>query len=169
LRTNPSTTKGDIYNFFCGLHFLVAVADHTAEALRLFEVAHCDSSPDQAKASTVQFIQTACKALQKHGDERYGQALQFASYLKQQGIQKLPLSHFKGNRFNTIFHDGAGMFYLHRYTVDFLSTVQTPNHLVQAVLADAKEEMNLVGCKALGLMNKLITTPFCSKKMQLSL
>jgi len=61
------------------------------------------------------------------------------------------------------------MFYLHRYTVDFLSIVQTPNHIVQAVLADAKEEMNLVGCKSLGLMNKLITTPFCSKKMQLSL
>jgi len=57
-----------MYNFFCGLHFLVAVADHTAEALRLFEVAHCDPSPDQAKASTVQFIRTACKALQKHGD-----------------------------------------------------------------------------------------------------
>ena len=54
------------------------------------------------------------------------------------------------------------MFYLHRYIVDFLGTVRTPNRLLQAVLADAKEEMNLVGCKALGLMNKLITTPFWS-------
>lgn len=131
--TTPSNTKGDNESnvqLLCGLHFLVAVADHTAEALRLFEVAHCDSSPDQAEASTVRFVRTACKALQKHGDERSGQALQFASYLKQQGIQKLPLSQFKGNRFNIIFHDGAGVFYLHRYIVDFLGTVRTPNRLL---------------------------------------
>ena len=61
-------TMSRMYNFFSGLHFLVAVADHTAEALRLFEVAHCDSSPDQAEASTVRFVRTACKALQNGGN-----------------------------------------------------------------------------------------------------
>ena len=29
-----------MYNFFCGMHFIVGMADHTAEALRLFEIAH---------------------------------------------------------------------------------------------------------------------------------
>ena len=105
-----------MYNFFCGMHFIVGMADHTAEALRLFEIAHQESetttvstSTEPTEAGCIRFIRTACKAFEKRGDQKSGHPLQSSSFLKQNGIQRVLLVHFKGNRFNIIFIDG-GMF-----------------------------------------------------------
>ena len=156
-----------MYNFFCGMHFIVGMADHTAEALRLFEITHQESETTTVSASTepteagcIRFIRTACKAFEKRGDQKSGHPLQFSSFLKQKGIQRVPLVHFKGNRFNIIFIDGGRVFFLRPYIIEFLTKqIGAPNRLLQAVLADAKEELYYAGCKALGLMNKFITCP----------
>ena len=68
--------------------------------------------------------------------------------------------HFKGNRFNIIFIDGGRVFFLRPYIIEFLTKqLGAPNRLLQAVLADAKENLYYAGCKALGLMNKFVTSP----------
>ena len=156
-----------MYNFFCGMHFIVGMADHTAEALRLFEIAHQESetttvstSTEPTEAGCIRFIRTACKAFEKRGDQKSGHPLQFSSFLKQKGIQRVPLVHFKGNRFNIIFIDGGRVFFLRPYIIEFLTKqLGAPNRLLQAVLADAKENLYYAGCKALGLMNKFVTSP----------
>ena len=84
--------------------------------------------------------------------------LQFNTYLSQNGVvEKNPLIHFRGNRFNVVFANGARVFYLHRHIVNFLTnSLGTPNRLLKAVLDDASCKLYVAGCKALGLIDKHI-------------
>ena len=139
-----------MYNFFCGMHFIVGMAEHTAEAVRLFEIAHRESETttvstitEPTEAGCIRFIVTACKAFEKQGDQKSGRPLQFLSFLKQKGIQTVPLVHF---RFNIIFIDGGRVFFLHPYIIEFLmKQLGAPNRLLKAVLADAKENLYYPG------------------------
>lgn len=68
-----------------------------------------------------------------------GCSFPFSEYLKTQGIRRVPLSSFKENRFNIVFHNAAGVYFLSEYVNVFLeSTYSTGNKLLQAVLADVK-------------------------------
>ena len=67
---------------------------------------------------------------------------------------------FKGNRFNILFGDAGLVHYYSQYTKGFLENVHgTPNGLLKSILLDLKVEDFLAGAKALGLIEKLITTP----------
>ena len=107
----------------------------------------------------MRLIRTACKAFERRGDEKSGCPLQFASFLRSRGIHHIPLEHFKGKRFNIIYHNGGGVYYLHRYILEFLEcTWGVPNNLLNAVLEDAKEYT--AGCKALSeLIDYFIISP----------
>ena len=74
----------------------------------------------------------------------------FSTYLKTKGINFT---------FGIIFANGARVFYLCQIIADFLESHGTPNRLLKAVLEDIKNDVNLAGCKALGLVDKLITGP----------
>ena len=52
-------------NFFCGLHFLVGLADSAEEALKLWE-AQCFSNL-VASSGTQRLVHTACKAFHDRG------------------------------------------------------------------------------------------------------
>ncbi len=57
-------------NFFCGLHFLVGLADAT---LKLWESTLVEgSSPEKQTSDTQQLIRTACKAFHSRGSEQAG-------------------------------------------------------------------------------------------------
>ena len=100
------------------------------------------------------------RPLKKKGDEKSGYPLQFNTYLNQNGVEKNPLIHFRGNRFNVVFANGARVFYLHQHIVNFLTnSLGTPNRLLKAVLDDAYCKLYVAGCKALGLIDKHITGP----------
>ena len=121
-----------MYNFFCGMHLIVSMAEHTAEALKLFENSHFEGKPAgsatvagigawrSSEAGTLRLIRIACKAFERRGDEKSGCPLQFASFLKSKGVCKVPLAHFKGNRFNIIFRNGGAVFYLHKHIKEFI-------------------------------------------------
>jgi len=80
--------------------------------------------------------------------------------LKSNDITKNPLAPFRGNRFNILFYDAGVVFHLASLIEKFLTEVwQTPNKLLKAVLADIKVPEFLAGCKALGLINKVVTGP----------
>ena len=148
----------EMYHFFCGMHLVVNMAEHTAEALRLFESA--EGMVDSSESGTVRLIRTACKAFQRRGCEKSGCPLQFTTYLKSHGIATNPLIHFKGNRFNILFANGGRIYYLRKHIVDFLTkTWGCTNRLLKAVLDDAQNDVYVAGCKALGLIDKLITGP----------
>lgn len=109
-------------NFFCGMHFMVAMADQADKTLKEWEKVQFGAEkvgaaalPENAtgpESGTIRLVRTMCKAMEKHGSEQVGCSLPFSEYLKTQGIKKVPLSSSKGNRFNIVFHNAAGVYFL---------------------------------------------------------
>lgn len=96
----------------------------------------------------------------RHGSEKSGVYQQFTTFLKSNDIRKNPLAPFRGNRFNILFYDAGVVYYISSLIKEFLVDVwQTPNNLLRAVLADIKVPEFVAGCKALGLINKIVTGP----------
>ena len=156
-------------NFFCGMHVLVGMADTTSSALLQWENVHFDLpvgaaasviTASKTESGIVRLVRTTCKAMCRHGSEQSGVYQPFTTFLKSQGIAKNLLAPFKGNRFNILFYDAGVVFYLSSLITTFLTDVwQTPNKLLKAVLADVRVPEFLAGCKALGLINKIVTGP----------
>ena len=150
-------------NFFCGLHFLVGLADSAEETLKVWEATHTEEDAQSGKCSGTQtLIRTACKAFHHRGSEQAGCSTHFRTYLRQRGITKIPLASFVGNRFNILFYDAAGVFYLKSHMLEYLTNYHgtSLNRLLQAVLKDLKSPLLIAGCKALGNIDKLLTGPF---------
>ena len=149
------------------MHVLVGMADAASATLCQWESTHFEGAPVQtcalkrkSESGIVRLIRTACKALSKHGSEQSGVYLPFTSFLSSNGIKRNPLASFRGNRFNILFYDAGAVFYISDLVIKFFKEVwQTPNQLLRAVLSDIQVPEHLAGCKALGLVNKVVTGP----------
>ena len=84
-----------INNFFCGLHFLVGLADSAEEALKLWE-AQCFGDL-VTSSGTQRLVRTACKAFHHRGSQQSGCSASFRTYLRRHGIHQNPLAAFIGN------------------------------------------------------------------------
>ena len=158
-------------SFFCGMHLMVGMAECANQAL--IEAEKAILGPDvhagatkiapsycsAKEAGTIRLIRTVCNAVQKHGSQRAGVYPIFTQYLRTKGVDYLPLATFRGNRFNIVFHDAAGVFFLRDHLASFFEEYGAENSLLKAVAADLAEPVYLAGCKALGLINKLLTGP----------
>ena len=84
----------------------------------------------------------------------------FTSYLVTNGIKRNPLAPFRGNRFNILFYDAGVLYYLSDIVISFFRNVwQTPNQLLRAVYQDICVPEYVAGCRALGIINKVVTGP----------
>ena len=94
----------------------------------------------------------------------------FRTYLRKQGITKLPLAQFVGNRFNILFFDAAGVYFLKGHMVSFIETThgKEANRLLRTVLSDIKNPVYICGCRALGLVDKIVTGPLWRKLQESS-
>ncbi len=149
-------------NFFCGLHFVVGLATAAEEVLKIWECT-VEGKPIEGKSSgTQRLVRTACKAFHHRGSEQAGCSTYFRSFLRHHGIGKIPLAAFVGNRFNILFYDAAGVYFLNEHMLNYLtqSHGNTLNRLLQSVLNDLQASHLLVGCRASGIIDKLITGPF---------
>ena len=157
-------------NFFCGLHLLVGMADVSSSTLLQWELTHFEgtvgaaalfgSTTRQSESGIVRLVRTACKVLCKHGSEQSGVYQPFTAFLATNSIKKNPLVSFRGNRFNIVFYDAGALYYISEQVVRFFNEVwQTPNQLLKAVHSDIRVPELLAGCRALGLINKVITGP----------
>ena len=167
LSQDQQQTMSTLNNFFCGMHVLVGMADTASATLCQWETTHFEGAPVQtcvlkrkSESGIVRLIRTACKVLSKHGSEQSGVYLPFTSFLSSNGIKWNPLASFRGNRFNILFYDAGAVFYISDLVIKFFKEVwQTPNQLLRAVLSDIQVPEHLAGCKALGLVNKVVTCP----------
>ena len=153
-------------NFFCGLHYLVGLADCTDATIKLWEKSMAtEFEESSASSGTQRLIRTACKAFHHHGSQQSGSSILFRSYLRKKNIFKIPLAKFIGNRFNIIFYDAAGIYYLHTHMINFIESVhgKQANRLLSCVLGDLKNPIYISGCRALGLIDKIVTGPFWRK------
>ena len=65
------------------------------------------------ESGTVRLVRTACNSIHRRGSQKAGVHIYFAQYLRDRGIDTLPLAAFHGNRLNIVFYDAAGIYYLH--------------------------------------------------------
>ena len=74
---------------------------------------------------------------------------------------KLPLAPFGGNHFNILFYDGPGVYYLQCHMIEYLQKVhgKNANRLLESVLKDLMNPMLIGACRALGLIDKIVTGP----------
>ena len=151
-------------NFFCGLHYVVGLAECTDESLKLWEAASENLSA-QSSSGTQRLVRTACKAFHHRGSQKAGSSTLFRAFLKRYNVEKIPLAHFVGNRFNVLFYDAAGIYYLRELMVRFIKSVHgmQANQLLQSVIIDLKNPNLIAGCRALGLIDKIVTGPLWRK------
>ena len=154
-----------MHNFFCGMHFMVGLAESAGAVLKSWEDLHLSGSlpstaESKTESATIQLVRTVCKAVEKHGSEKAGCHGSFRDYLKTQGIEAVPLARFKGNRFNIVFKDGGGVYFLRNHLIKFFGEVHgATNRLLQAVQKDIVNPVYQAGCKALGIISKCVNGP----------
>ena len=163
LSDEAKASLGRMNNFYCGLHYLVGLADQAQKCLAAWEKLHVQTSNGSdanSEAGTVRLIRTACKALEAHCNEQSGNHTAFEAFLQARGVDDVPLARFVGYRFNILFHNAGGVYYLKDHMLAFYDTAfGTPNRLHAAVRSDLGQNSYLVGCRALGIIDKLITEP----------
>ena len=165
-----------VNEFFCGLHFLVGLADQAEACLKVWEGllfgnqkvgSVANGGYSNGESGTTRLIRTVCKSVQERGCEKSGRMVQFSTFLKDKhGIDDIPLYPFLGNRFNILFLNGAGVFHLFPYLTEFFSSLNDENRLLTAVNHDLQVLAYKIGCKALGLIHKKITGPLWRKMIK---
>ena len=159
-----------LYNFFCGLHPLIHFAETANASMKEAEqgfftekVPIFDPSFQKGDESVVaRLMRTTCKAIARGADEKSGCHGPFKTFilsqLKLDSLHSVPLQPFRGNRFNILFSNAAGLFYLHRHLLNFLKCFE-PKKLLRSVYHDLQEPFLLAGCKALGLLSYTVMAP----------
>ena len=169
--TGTTTKILNVNEFYCGLHFLVGMADQAEACLKVWEgiLFKDDNNIDGSlkhggysnrESGTTRLIRTVCKTMQQRGCEKSERMASFETFMKEEfGMTELPLFPFLGNRFNILFLNGAGTFYLYEKLVDFFKKINLDNKLLSSVHWDLGVIAYRVGCRALGLIEKLVSGP----------
>ncbi|XP_065191546.1 uncharacterized protein LOC135822664 [Sycon ciliatum] len=163
------TSMSRINCFYCGMHYIVGLADSCTAALKVWEKAHfgegvkvgAERLPGtwQGTGNTARLIYSTTKAFEKHGDEAAGCVADFHAFLSETNTP-LPLDEYRGNRSYVVFHNGAGIYYLHNKMLHFLVDVSVrDNQLLRAVKEDLGETELIAGARALGILSKLVINP----------
>jgi E1A/CREB-binding protein len=150
----------------------VHIAETSSSSVKLVEEEYFENASPifnkafkSAEAGCVRLVRTACKALQYGGDDKSGCHKVFLEFVKpflsSHGIRTLPLTTFRGNRFNVLFENAAPIYFLHQEIRQFLEGNAT-NQLLKSILHDLNVPFFLAGCKALGLISCLLTQPLWS-------
>ena len=147
-------------NFFCGLHFIVGLAECAEATLKLWEETH-ELAATANSSGTQRLVRTVCKSFHTRGSQQAGCSNQFQTYLRSRGIDKIPLAAFRSNRFNILFNDAAGVYFLKHHMLLYLTASHGPlNQLLQTVLCDLQVPNTLqvrLGIIVLVLVNVKIT------------
>ena len=157
-------------HFFCGLHSLAHMAETAEATIKRIEddilpttAAEHGGLYKRSEAATIRLVRTCSKAFAAGADEKsgvYGHFIIFVKpLLEKNSMRSLPIVPFRGSRFNILFMNAAGTFFLHREMLRFLSEYGAENKLTKAVLKDLQVPELLAACKALGLVGKLVTEP----------
>ena len=135
----------NVNEFFCGLPYMVALAEQTEETLKLadnllYGISKVESLAHggytKGESGTTRLIRTVCKSVQERGCEKSGRMAQFATFIKQKQTVLIPLAPFIGNCFNILFYNGAGCYYLFDHLNEFFDVVKGDNKLLSAVFHD---------------------------------
>ena len=151
-------------NFFCKLHLLANFATETDKVLNSFEKSLLAEDFETVfafntkEAGATRLVRTACKAFHVRGSDEAGVASHFNSFLAGKS-QNSFFESFIGNRFNILFYNAAALYFHSDSIKNFLKSWPNPNNLLRAVLEDISNDLFLAECRALGIVDKIITGP----------
>jgi hypothetical protein len=60
------------------------------------------------------------------------------------GINIIPVISFRGNRFNTLFHNAAGTYYLRDILIQYFTTSKCPLNYTDKIILSALKDENLL-------------------------
>jgi hypothetical protein len=107
---------------------------------------------------TENLLRFVSKLLYKDGS---GDPLYAPTYLREQGINNVPIMNYRGNSFNTIVHNAAGTFYIAKHLINyFTNSKSTLNYTQNFILTALKNDYVISICRALGIISKTITAPY---------
>ena len=119
----------EVNQSFCGLYYLVGLADQAEACLKIWEsIIHKDQKVGSiahggyahGESGVTRLIRTVCKSVQERGCEIPGKIVCFATYLKDEfGITSIPLFPFLGKIFNILFVNAAGVYFFYDQLLDF--------------------------------------------------
>ncbi|XP_014675073.1 PREDICTED: uncharacterized protein LOC106815155, partial [Priapulus caudatus] len=172
---DKKTACAKLNQFYCGMHLIVNFATQANAALGVwercvlgesFKLVGCASVGARSKAGESgagRLIRTACKAVGPQACEKSGREQVFKTEVRAKlGHADIPLAPFRGNRVNVLFYNGGGLYHLIKELNEFF-TNHKENKLLQAVGADLGVPAFVSGCRALGIVEKLITSPLWRK------
>ena len=124
---------GNVNDFFCDLHFLVGLADQAEACLKVWEniifkgqnvgsLLHGGYS--NGESGTLRLIRTVCKSVQHRGCEKSGRMVTLEIFMEERNITRLPIYQFLGNRFNILFLNGAGVYFLFDHLINFFDQIE---------------------------------------------
>ncbi|XP_014030491.2 uncharacterized protein [Salmo salar] len=160
-----------VSQLFCGLHLIDGLAHQAKTTLLLWEnmilgdkEVGVHSSPNigttELESGTVRLVSSVSDAVQELGWAEDGQLVPFESFLtSKKEFEEVPLSLSIGHRIDGLFHNSAGVCSIHDDLVEFTSTYGAESSLLAAVVADLEVQQFKAGCRALGLVSKLIIDP----------
>lgn len=145
-------------NFFCGLHIEAESALFDTSQTSIYDPTFCKAN----EPGTLRLIRTASKAFSCGGDEKSGAHGPFTTYiksfLKANGLLSIPVERYRGNRFNILFQNAAGIYSLLPKMKEFLKGGDT-NRLLKSAKFDIEKNPYVAGCTALGLIAYNLTIP----------
>lgn len=119
----------------------MALADTASETLKQWENLHSDDDAS-SESGTIRLVRITCKAVQPRCSQQAGCHVMFKAYLKTKGVSDFPIATFEGNRFNIVFYNAAGVYFLRLHLIRYFEEVHhTRNKLLQAVLRDLKHPL----------------------------
>ena len=134
LPTDQQKSLGNVIDIFCGLHFLVGLADQAEPYLKVWENINfmgqnvgslLHESYSNGKLGTLRLLRTVCKSVQHHAYEKSGRMVTCEIFMEKRNITRLPIYQFLGNRFNILFLNGAGVYFLFDHLINFLIKLTT--------------------------------------------
>ena len=114
-------------NFFCGSHGLVHIAEVSNNSLKEVEALHfkgAESVPIKdarykiaSESAVCRMMRTTCKVFAYGGDPKTSVHGRFMvvinDHLKDNGFRSLPITPYRGNIFNILFHNACCIYWLH--------------------------------------------------------
>ena len=166
MSNDQQQSLGNFNEFFCGLNFLVGLADQAETCLKVWEniifkeqnvgsLLHGGYSNGESGA--LRLIRTVCKSVQHRGCEKSGRMVTFEIFMEERNITRLPIYQFLGNRFNILFLNGDGVYFLFDHLINFFDQIELDNRSLVAAYCDLKVLTFRAGCRVLRLIEKLVT------------
>ncbi|XP_054709524.1 uncharacterized protein LOC129219225 [Uloborus diversus] len=169
LHDNLKTKVTLMNNFYTGLYFLYGlakIADVTVLAWESVCIGgtNLDFSKNgiaQLFSKTVQDIFTFCEKLDAENQDDL--SLEFKDFIKKEKkLESVPLAPHKGNIFNVIFHNTAGIWFYHEIGLlnEFSEKVKEKEDITNSLSELLNEKHSYALARALGLLGKLVAVPF---------